>query len=232
MKGETRGKAVPHYLKPTASSRAKQMTQKKVENKAVAPLRKLYVKSNDPDDSVPVRPSVAKTSHEVKETLQEDEKRRPLYLATTAFMRTKTLPTKKYVKRESRLPPRMMLKKRTMSSSEASEEEKKKLLVRGSRYRHLRSVVGGTQAEGGREERRRGEEGDARDQFGVSFISHGIEASPCVAIKKASTNPPTKILTFVTSRRGGDASTSSDEELDRELLAFSHKDNPCPCERE
>ena len=59
------------------------MTQKKVENKAVAPLRKLYVKSNDPDDSVPVRPSVAKTSHEVKGTLQEDEKRRPLYLATT-----------------------------------------------------------------------------------------------------------------------------------------------------
>ena len=83
--------------------------------------------------------------------MQEDEKRRPLYLATTASMRTKTLPTKKYVKRESRLPPRMMLKKRTMSSSEASEEEKKKLLVRGSRYRHLRSVVGGTQAEGGRE---------------------------------------------------------------------------------
>ena len=101
------------------------MTQKKVENKAVAPLRKLYVKSNDSDDSVPVRPSVAKTSHEVKETLQEDEKRRPLYLATTASMRTKTLPTKKYVKRESRLPPRLMLKKRTMSSSEASEEEKK-----------------------------------------------------------------------------------------------------------
>ena len=101
------------------------MTQKKVENKAVAPLRKLYVKSNDPDDSVPVRPSVAKTSHEVKETLQEDEKRRPLYLATTASMRTKTLPTKKYVKRESRLPPRMVLRKRTMSSSEASEEEKK-----------------------------------------------------------------------------------------------------------
>ena len=124
MKGETRGKAVPHYLKPTASSRAKEVTLKK-EEKAVAPLRKLYVKSNDPDDSVPVRPSVAKTSHEVKETLQEDEKRRPLYLATTASMRTKTLPTKKYVKRESRLPPRMMLKKRTMSSSEASEEEKK-----------------------------------------------------------------------------------------------------------
>ena len=68
-----RGKAVPHYLKPTASSRAKEVTLKK-EEKAVAPLRKLYVKSNDPDDSVPVRPSVAKTSHEVKGTLQEEEK--------------------------------------------------------------------------------------------------------------------------------------------------------------
>ena len=125
MKGETRGKAVPHYLKPTAASLAlNQMTQK-VENKAVAPMRKLYMKSNDPDDSVPVRPSVAKTSHEVKETLQEEEKRRPLYLATTASMRAKTLPTKQYVKRESRLPPRIMLQKRTMSSSEVSEEEKK-----------------------------------------------------------------------------------------------------------
>ena len=113
----------PHYLQSTASSRAKEVTLKK-EEKAVAPLRKLYVKSNDPDDSVPVRPSVAKTSHEVKETLQEEEKRRPLYLATTASMRAMTLPTK-YVKRESRLPPRMMLKKHTMSSSEASEEEKK-----------------------------------------------------------------------------------------------------------
>ena len=114
----------PHYLQSTASSRAKEVTLKK-EEKAVAPLRKLYVKSNDPDDSVPVRPSVAKTSHEVKETLQEEEKRRPLYLATTASMRAMTLPTKQYVKRESRLPPRMMLKKHTMSSSEASEEEKK-----------------------------------------------------------------------------------------------------------
>ena len=114
----------PHYLQSTASSRAKEVTLKK-EEKAVAPMRKLYVKSNDPDDSVPVRPSVAKTSHEVKGTLQEEEKRRPLYLATTASMRAMTLPTKQYVKRESRLPPRMMLKKRTMSSSEASEEEKK-----------------------------------------------------------------------------------------------------------
>ena len=84
------------------------------------------MKSDDPDDSVPIHPSMAKkASHEVKGTSQEEEKRRPLYLATTASMRAKTLPTKKYVKRESRLPPRMMLKKRTMSSSEASEEEKK-----------------------------------------------------------------------------------------------------------
>lgn len=102
------------------------MTQKKVENKAVAPLRKLYVKSNDPDDSVPVRPSVAKTSHEVKGTLQEDEKRRPLYLATTASMRTKTLPTKKYVKRESRLPPRMMLRKHEVVSSVLVEGKERK----------------------------------------------------------------------------------------------------------
>ena len=39
MKGETRGKAVPHYLKPTASSRAKEVTQKKEEKKMVVPLR-------------------------------------------------------------------------------------------------------------------------------------------------------------------------------------------------
>ena len=122
MKGETRGKAVPHYLKPTASSRAKEVTLKK-EEKAVAPLRKLYVKSNDPDDSVPVLPSVAKTSHEVKGTSQEEEKRRPLYLATTASMRAMTLPTKKYVKRESRLPPRMMLKKHGVVPSVLAEEK-------------------------------------------------------------------------------------------------------------
>ena len=34
-----RGKAVPHYLKPTASSRAKEVTLKKEEKKAVVPLR-------------------------------------------------------------------------------------------------------------------------------------------------------------------------------------------------
>ena len=58
-------------------------------------------------------------------TLKNEEKRRPQYLATTASMSAMTLPTRKYVKRESRLPPRMMLRKRTMSSAEASEEEKK-----------------------------------------------------------------------------------------------------------
>ena len=128
MKKEMRREGeAPHYLKPTAASLAlNQMTQKKEEKKMVAPLRKLYMKIDDPDDSVPIHPSMAKkASHEVKGTSQEEEKRRPLYLATTASMRAKTLPTKKYAKRESRLPPRMMLRKRTMSSSEASEEEKK-----------------------------------------------------------------------------------------------------------
>ena len=124
MKGETRGKAVPHYLKPTASSRAKEVTLKKEEKKMVVPLRKLYVKSDDPDDSVSIHPSMTKkASHEVKGTSQEEEKRRPLYLATTASMRTKTLPTKKYVKRESRLPPRMMLKKHGVVPSVLAEEK-------------------------------------------------------------------------------------------------------------
>ena len=124
MKGETRGKAVPHYLQSTASSRAKEVTQKKEEKKMVVPLRKLYVKSDDPDDSVSIHPSMAKkTSHEVKGTSQEEEKRRPLYLATTASMRAMTLPTKKYVKRESRLPPRMMLKKHGVVPSVLAEEK-------------------------------------------------------------------------------------------------------------
>ena len=124
MKGETRGKAVPHYLKPTASSRAKEVTLKKEEKKMVVPLRKLYVKSDDPDDSVSIHPSMTKkASHEVKGTSQEEEKRRPLYLATTASMRAMTLPTKQYVKRESRLPPRMMLKKHGVVPSVLAEEK-------------------------------------------------------------------------------------------------------------
>ena len=124
MKGETRGKAVPHYLQSTASSRAKEVTLKKEEKKELASMRKLYMKSDDPDDSVPIHPSMAKkASHEVKETLQEEEKRRPLYLATTASMRAKTLPTKQYVKRESRLPPRMMLKKHGVVPSVLAEEK-------------------------------------------------------------------------------------------------------------
>ena len=119
-----RGKAVPHYLKSTASSRAKEVTLKKEEKKMVVPLRKLYMKSDDPDDSVPIHPSTAKkASHEVKGTSQEEEKRRPLYLATTASMRAKTLPTKQYVKRESRLPPRMMLKKHGVVPSVLAEEK-------------------------------------------------------------------------------------------------------------
>ncbi|KAK8814036.1 hypothetical protein WA538_000388 [Blastocystis sp. DL] len=114
MKGETRGKAVPHYLQSTASSRAKEVTLKKEEKKMVVPLH----------DSVPIHPSMAKkASHEVKGTLQEEEKRRPLYLATTASMRAMTLPTKQYVKRESRLPPRMMLKKHGVVPSVLAEEK-------------------------------------------------------------------------------------------------------------
>ena len=114
----------PHYLQSTASSRAKEVTLKKEEKKMVVPLRKLYVKSDDPDDSVSIHPSMAKkASHEVKETSQEEEKRRPLYLATTASMRAMTLPTKQYVKRESRLPPRMMLKKHGVVPSVLAEEK-------------------------------------------------------------------------------------------------------------
>ena len=181
------------------------------------------------------------------------EKRRPLYLATTASMRAMTLPTRKYVKRESRLPPRMVLRKHEVVSSVLVEGKERKGAVPAapeetvvvSQNPALTEVAGveekpvngdaldidisGSYDFTPSKER---EEGNAGNQFGVSFRSDEIEASPCVAIKKASTNPPTKILTFVTCRRGGDVSTSSDEELDRELLAFSHKDNPCPCERE
>ena len=70
------------------------------------------MKSDDPDDSVPSNPStVKKASHKMNGTSQKEEKRVPLYFATTASMRAKTLPTKQYVKRESRLPARMMLRK-------------------------------------------------------------------------------------------------------------------------
>ena len=121
MKKEMRREGeVPHYLKPTAASLAlNQMTQKKEEKKAVVPLRKLYVKSNDPDDSVSV--SVVHASEGVK----RENKRCPHYLSATVASRARDMPTREYVKRESRLPPRMVLRKRTMSSAEASEEEKK-----------------------------------------------------------------------------------------------------------
>ena len=125
MKKEMRREGeAPHYLQSTASSRAKEVTLKKEEKKMVVPLRKLYVKSDDPDDSVSIHPSMTKkASHEVKGTSQEEEKRRPLYLATTASMRAMTLPTKQYVKRESRLPPRMMLKKHGVVPSVLAEEK-------------------------------------------------------------------------------------------------------------
>ena len=77
------------------------------------------MKSDDPDDSVPV--SVVHASEGVK----RENKRCPHYLSATVASRARDTPTKQYVKRESRLPPRMVLRKRTMSSSEASEEEKK-----------------------------------------------------------------------------------------------------------
>ena len=125
MKKEMRREGeAPHYLQSTASSRAKEVTLKKEEKKMVVPLRKLYMKIDDPDDSVSIHPSMAKkASHEVKGTSQEEEKRRPLYLATTASMRAKTLPTREYVKRESHLPPRMMLKMHGVVPSVLAEEK-------------------------------------------------------------------------------------------------------------
>ena len=120
MKKEMRREGeAPHYLQSTASSRAKEVTLKKEEKKMVVPLRKLYMKSDDPDDSVPV--SVVHASEGVK----RGNKRCPHYLSATVASRARDMPTREYIKRESRLPPRMMLRKRTMSSAEASEEEKK-----------------------------------------------------------------------------------------------------------
>ena len=128
MKKEKTEAGIPSYMRSTASFRAMDQTRplKKEEKKMVVPLRKLYMKSDDPDDSVPIHPSMAKkASHEVKETSQEEEKRCPHYLSATVASRARDMPTREYVKRESRLPPRMVLRKRTMSSAEASEEEKK-----------------------------------------------------------------------------------------------------------
>ena len=116
----------PHYLKPTAASLAKQEPPVKQEKKGVSPngpMRKRSMAIDDPDRPAPASASTA------PERVQggvagKDEKRVPLYLATTASMKAKTLPTKKWIKRESRLPPRMVLRKRSISS-ETSEEEKK-----------------------------------------------------------------------------------------------------------
>ena len=77
------------------------------------------MKIDDPDDSVSI--SVVHASEGVK----RENKRCPHYLSATVASRARDMPTREYVKRESRLPPRMVLRKRTMSSSEASEEEKK-----------------------------------------------------------------------------------------------------------
>ena len=62
-------------------------------------------------------------------TLKEEEKRIPLYLATTASMKAMTLPTRKYVMRESRLPPRMMLKKHGVVPSVLAEEKEREGVV-------------------------------------------------------------------------------------------------------
>ena len=59
-------------------------------------------------------------------TLKKEEKRRPQYLATTASMSAMTLPTRKYVKRESRLPPRMVLRKHEVVSSVLVEGKERK----------------------------------------------------------------------------------------------------------
>ena len=77
------------------------------------------MKSDHPDGSVPV--SVVHAS----EGMKREDKRCPHYLSTTASMKAMTLPTKQFVKRESRLPPRMVLRKLSVSSSETSDVEKK-----------------------------------------------------------------------------------------------------------
>ena len=59
-------------------------------------------------------------------TLNNEKKRRPQYLATTASMRAMTLPTRKYAKRESRLPPRMVLRKHEVVSSVLVEGNERK----------------------------------------------------------------------------------------------------------
>ena len=66
-----------------------------------------------------------KASHEVTGTSQKEEKRVPIYLATTASMKAMTLPTRKYVKRESRLPPRMVLRKHEIAPSVPAEEKER-----------------------------------------------------------------------------------------------------------
>ena len=80
----------------------------------------------------PVCASVSAAPEHIQESVAgRDEKHVPIYLATTASMRAMTLPTKQYVKRESRLPPHIVLRKRTISSTETSEEGKKVSSGRG-----------------------------------------------------------------------------------------------------
>mgnify|MGYP005894940171 CR=1 FL=1 len=75
------------------------------------------MKSDDPDDSVPV--SVVHASEGVK----RENKRCPHYLSATVASRARDMPTREYVKRESRLPPRMMLKKHGVVPSVLAEEK-------------------------------------------------------------------------------------------------------------
>ena len=78
------------------------------------------MKIDDPDDSVSI--SVVHASEGVK----RENKRCPHYLSATVASRARDMPTKQYVKRESRLPPRMVLRKHEAVSSVLVEEKERK----------------------------------------------------------------------------------------------------------
>ena len=78
------------------------------------------MKIDDPDDSVPV--SVVHASEGVK----RENKRCPHYLSATVASRARDMPTREYVKRESRLPPRMVLRKHEVVSSVLVEGKERK----------------------------------------------------------------------------------------------------------
>ena len=115
------------------------------------------MKSDDPDDSVSV--SVVHASEGVK----RENKRCPHYLSATVASRARDMPTREYIKRESRLPPRMVLRKRTMSSAEASEEEKKMSSGSGKSISSSPERVS-SEALKQKEEEKRGQEEEKRGQ--------------------------------------------------------------------